>query len=408
LKAKGVASVLDHITQTLPDADGEYCKPIAQHYLKTLCTVLQHGPHVEHLKQNTWDDTVDFCLQGLNHYFDDNEADPHGLSRSLSVLSASRFSGSLATANGNGRAQSQHGSVSRQNAEDLLQALSYLATAPNAPLLQRCEDITNTAIRILGSEGSTVSQLQKIAFSILNTVLCATREDRSSLSKSIVQITVPVICLFWQGKSVAKDEMLSSVRDEMLIFLFLTHLHLERSLMDETNNFSPDLNDLLEVMIAEYSRRSERDQLQLEDINISDLSSIANDTSPFRLHDFRLRLHNIRGERNWANLQVIGILERLVTLGDQRKAILDGTVDDEAEQPPRKRQRIIQGSDRLLSLLKSDDEYSRLAGLQIIPFMLQQSQLSGPRLTNLLEQLVVCASDKRGSIASWALLAIAR
>ena len=405
LKTKSVESLLDHIIQTLPNADGEYCGYIAQHYLKTLCIVLERGANVEHLKAKTWDETVEFCLQGLNQYLGDNEADPSDLARSLSGLGTGRFSGSLAS--GNGRTQDQSGSVSRQNAEDLLQALSCLVSAPNAPLLKRCDEIANTVISVLGSQGSTVSQLHKIAFSTLNSVLSVTREDRVSLSKAIAQDAIPVICRFWQGISVAKDEMLNSVRDEMLIFLCLTHLHLESSISEETNDLASNLGDLLEVMRAEHARRSERDQLQLEDIDVSDFGSVEVDPTPFQLYDFRLRLHNTRAERNWANLQVIGIVERLVSLIDQRKDQSSETVDDDADKHPRKRRRTTQTWDRLLSPLKSGDQNVRLAGLQILPFVLQQSQFPAEALGDLLDQLGACTSDKRGNVASWAFLAIA-
>ncbi|KAG0649001.1 Telomere length regulation 1, partial [Hyphodiscus hymeniophilus] len=407
LKAKSVESVVDHIIQTLPNADGEYCEHIAQHYLKTLCIVFERGANVEYLKQKTWNDTVEFCLQGLNQYLGDNEADPSDLARSLSGHGTNRFSGSLANSSVNGRSQSQSGPVSRQNAEDLLQALSCLVTASNAPLSQRCDEIADTIISILSAHGSTVSRLQKIAFSILNAILSVTREDRLSLSKAIAQEAVPVICRFWQGKSVAKDEMLSSVRDEMLIFLFLTHLHLERSILEEINGVASNLSDLLEVMRAEYARRSERDQLQLEDIDISDIGSVGADATPFRMHDFRLRLHNIRAERNWANLQVIGILERLVRIGDQQKDHSKEMMDGDTDKHPRKRRRTDHTWDRLITPLKSDDDNARLAGLQLIPFVLQQSHLSAATLGDLLDQLSVCASDKSGNVASWALLAIA-
>ena len=267
LKAKSVEAVIDHITQTLPNSDEEYCEPIAQHYLKALGIVLEHRANVEHLKPNTWIETADFCLKGINQYLDDNEGEPSGLSRSLSL------------GTGNSRTQRQVGSVSRQNVEDLLQIVSYLVSAPNAPLFQRCDVIANAIIRFLSSQGSTVSQLQKIAFSILNDVLSFTREDQSSLSKSIAQESIPIICRFWQGKSVAKDEMLSSVRDEMLILLFLSHLHLERNVMENEGDIVSSLKDLLEVVRAEYARRSERDQLQLEDIDTADLGAVIMDAN---------------------------------------------------------------------------------------------------------------------------------
>lgn len=389
-------AVIDHITQTLSNSDEEYCEPIAQHYLKALGVVLEHRANVEHLKLNTWIQTVDFCLKGINQYLDNNEGEPSGLSRSLSL------------GTGNGRTQSQVGSVSRQNVEDLLQIISHLVSAPNAPLFQRCEVIANTIISFLSSQGSTVSQLQKIAFSILNAVLSFTREDRGCLSKTIAQEAIPIICRFWQGKSVAKDEMLSSVRDEMLIFLFLLHLHLERNVMEDKGDTASSLSDLLEVVRAEYARRSERDQLQLEDIDTADFGAVVMNSTPFQLHDFRLRLHNTRAERNWANLLVIGILERLVSLGDQRRNDSSDIVDDDTSKHPRKRRRTAQSSDRLLGPLKSEDQSVRLAAIQILPFVLQISELSASVLTDILDQLTVCATDKRGSIAPWAFLAITR
>jgi ataxia telangiectasia mutated family protein len=407
LKPKTLEAVIEHIIQTIPYSNGEYCGPIALHYLKTLCIVLEQRSNVEHLKHNIWDDIVGFSLQGLVQYLDDNEVDPSGLSRSRTGVRRSPES-FLNSANSNGRNHSQDGSLSRQNAEDLLQILSCLVSVPNAPILQRSDAIADTVIRVLSSQGSAVRQLQKIAFSILNAILSATREDRGPLAEAIAREAVPVICRFWQGKSVAKDEMLSSVRDEMLILLFLTHLHMERSVLEDLDGFASTLNDLLEVMRAEYSGRSERDQLQLEDIDMSDLGSAIAEMTPFQMHDFRLRAHNIRAERNWANLQVIGILERLVKISQQRRTLGAELDDDDMDNQPRKRKRTAQTSDRLLAALKSDEENVRIAGLQILPFVLQQTQFSGPILTDLLDQLGACALDKRGNIASWALLAIAR
>lgn len=411
MKTKTVEALLDHITQTLPNSDGTYCVPLAQNYLKTICTILQQARNVENMKQTTWDDIVNFCLEGLSLYADDNEGESSSLWRSYSGAGASRLSGSLGnSANGNSRSRTQN--VSRQNAEDILQALSYLVSASNSPLLKSCDKIADTVLRIVGLQGATVSQLQKPGFNVLNTILAATRQDRGCLAKEIAHRALPVICAFWQGKSIAKDEMLSSVRDEMMILLLLTHLHLERCVLDEAADESPELpsnlRDLLEVMTAEYARRSDRDQMQLEDIEVADLGSRLTETAPFQVDTFRLRLHHIRAERNWANLQVMAILERLVSLADQIRGRKAPPADRDADNQSRKRKRIAQTSDRLLTPLKSADLTTRLAGLHVLPFVLHQSQLSEPVLIEVLDQLALCITDKRGTISSWASLAISR
>ena len=411
LKARTVEAIVDHITQTLPKADGQYFRPLAQDYLRALCSLFEHQANVERLKPITWTETVAFCLQGINQYVDDNEAEPSGLAHSFSGLGGSHASGSLAKSSmGNGHSQSRSGgSVSRQNVEDLLNTLLSLASAPNAPLLEKASEIVESVFRLLRSQGSAVSAVYQLTFSILNTVLSFCREDRSSLLREVGQKAVPIICRFWQGKTSAKDEMLNSVRDEMLILLFTVQLHLEQSLIDDaTTDLLSNLTSLVDVMRAEYVRRSDRDQLQLEDLDITDLGSTASDVTPFRLAIFRLRPHNIRTERNWANLQIIGLLERLVSMGGRQKRLAVTAIEDDSDKHPRKRQRIAPSSDRLLDPIRDENESTRLAGLQILPFVLHGCQLPALVLEELLAQLSVCASDKRGHIASWTLLAIAR
>jgi len=54
---------------------------------------------------------------------------------------------------------------------------------------------------------------------------------------------------------------------EISILLFTIHLHLESSCRDEdAPELLPMLEDLSDVLRTEYSRRSERDQIQLHDL----------------------------------------------------------------------------------------------------------------------------------------------
>ena len=410
LKGKTVEAVVDHITQTLPKADGGYCEPIAQHYLKALSAVFEHTANVERLKTEIWLEVVDFCVQGVNQYLLDTDGEASGLSRSFSGLGTSHFSGSVVkSALGNGRTHVQNGSISRQNAEDLLQTLLSLVSASNAPLDKRYNAVADVAMRFLASQSNTVSQVHQVAFSIVNEVLFFTRVDHTSFSQCVANDAVPIIWRFWQGKNVAKDEMLNSVRGEMLTLLFAVHPHLERSLKDgDSPDLLSKLGELLDVLRADYARRLDRDQIQLDDLEMEDLGEKPTQTVPFRLFAFRLKPFNIRAERNWANLLIIGILERLVNIGDEGRKLGTDIEDPEADRHPRKRQRTTQSLDRLLDPLKSADEKLRTAGLQMVPFVLQEYQLSPSALGCLLNELRKCALDKRGNIASWALLAIAR
>ena len=409
LKAKTLEAVVDHITETLPKADGEYFEPLAEDYFRALSAVLEPKANVERLKSTTWVEISAFCIQGINRYSDDSDGEPSGLSRGLSGLGSSHVSGSLGRSGvANGRGQSKAGSISRQAMEDLLKTLLSLVSSPKAPILQSSEALTDSMVRFLRSLGSAVGVLHQLAFSILNAVLSYIREDRTSLLQSIAEEMIPTVSRFWQGKTLSKDEMLNSVRDEMLILLFIVNLHLEKSVMDKTSDISSKLEDLLGVMRMEYARRADRDSLQLEDLYTMDFGGSVVDLTPFRLHAFRLRPHSNQSERNWANLQVMGLLQRLVNLADDQNKLRLQEREDEDQKHPRKRQRTTQSLSRWLGPTILEDENLRLAGLQTLPFMLEDCQLSAQVMVELLSQLTICATDKRGQIASWALLSIAR
>jgi len=407
LKNKTVEAVIDHITQALPEPRGGYCVLFAQSYLKALSALFEHKANVERLKATTWLNVATFCLHGINQYLDENDTEPSGLSRSMSGLGSSYYSGSLAKSSlANGHSQRKSSGVSKQNVEDLLHVVFSLVSASNAPLLGKVDDIAACIIRLLHLQGSAVSAVHHLAFSILNNVLCFCREDRIFLLQSVGKEAIAIVSRFWQGKITSRDEMMNSVKDEMLILLIIIHLHLERSILDEeSDDLALRLESLLDIMRAEYIRRLDRDPLLLDDLEMTDLGTTIPDRTPFRLQIFRLRTHNFGAERNWANLQIIGILERLLKLSGQQKSLV---LAEDADQHPRKRQRTAQHSDRFLDPIRSEDPNVRLAGLQVLPFVLEDYQLSSDDLAILLGYLSTCASEKMGLIASWALLAIAR
>ncbi|RDW94766.1 hypothetical protein BP5796_00529 [Coleophoma crateriformis] len=410
LKTKTVQAVIDHITQTLPTANGEYCAPLSQHYLRALGAVLEPKANVEHLKRSTWLDVVDFCLLGVRQYLDEVESESSGISRSFSDADFSHASRSQNRTPRNAVSQKQSSAISRRNAEDLLQCLFSLVTSPNAPVLEREDPITSCVLVFLRSQSTSVSHAHQLAFSIMNSIIPLIHADRITLCQSIAQDVVPIITRFWQAKTVAKDEMLNSVRDEMLILLFNIQLFLERLVLDDAGDIVLQLSDLLQVLKTEYSRRSGRDRLQLDDIEMAeDAKTSAHHDTPLHLNLFQLRPHNPKSERNWANVQVIGILEYLLHLNDTARRSRSDDIDDfdDYNEQPRKRQRLTLASRPITDTLISDEEDVRASELQILLFFLQSSQLSVDTLQDLLRRLVGCVADKRGNIDSWALLCIA-
>lgn len=405
LKSKTVDAVVDHIIQVLPTTDGGYFELLADNYFKALSALFECPENAERLKPEVWFNIADFCLRGINDYLGDPDEESSGLSRPFSGLGTGPSSGSMTRTNSRG--QNKPSSRINQNISDLFQTVLQLVSAPNAPLLERYTSIAESTMRYLQSQGSSVSQVHQTAFSILNTILRLTRMEQTAFSQSIACKTVPIMSRIWQGRSLAKDEMLNRVRDEMFIFMFSIFLHVERGLKDDKNHeIGSDLEELLDALRADYTARSERDQLQLDDLELACLDQRIQ-TSPFHLDLFQLRPHVTKAERNWALLLIIGILERLVNLGQNLRKTTEYDSAHEEDMHPIKRQRTTNSLDRMMSPLKAIDEKSRTAELQILPFVLQECQLSASELVALIAQLHQCTGDKRGNIASWALLAMA-
>lgn len=406
LKSRTVDAVVDHIIQVLPTADGGYYELLADNYFKALNALFESPANAERLKPEVWFNIVDFCLRGINEFLGDPDEEASGLPRNYAGLGTGQNSGSMSRTSSRG--QSRPNTRINQNISDLFQTILQLVSAPNSPLPDRFLAIADSTMRFLQSQGSSVGQVHQTAFCILNTILRYSRTDRLMFSKSIACKTIPVVSRIWQGKSLAKDEMLNNVRDEMFIFMFSIFLHLERVVRDEkAEDIVSNLEELLDSLRADYSARSERDQLQLDDLELVGQDKTLH-SSPFHLDLFQLRPHNTKAERNWALLLIIGILERLVSVGQDLKKAAEHDDTHDEDIHPFKRQRTTRALDRILAPLRAIDEKSRTAELQILPFVLQECQLPASELAALIGQLHQCAGDKRGNIGSWALIAIAR
>ncbi|KAF8854843.1 hypothetical protein BDZ45DRAFT_627136 [Acephala macrosclerotiorum] len=403
LKAKTVEAVADHIIEVLPTADGGFCEHIADHYFKALAALFESPTNAERLKDHVWIRIVEFCSRSINELLGDPDDEPSGLPRTFSGLGTGQSSNSMTRTSS--RSQTRLKPQINQHVSDLLQTIFLLVSAPNAPLPEIYSMTADCVLQFL--QGSTVGQSHQTAFAILNAILRYARTDRIAFSKSIACTAIPILSRIWQGKTLAKDEMLNNVRDEMFIFLFYIFRHLERAVKDEeTADTTSDLEELLDSLRADYSARSERNQLQLDDLELVGLDRTPH-VSAFHLDLFQLRPHNTSAERNWALLLIIGTLERLVSLGQKMKRATTQHDTRDEDMHPLKRQRTTQALDRILSPLQGTDEKSRTAELHILPFILQQTQLSALELDGLLGQLHQCAGDKRGNIASWALIAMA-
>ncbi|ELR07215.1 Serine/threonine-protein kinase tel1 [Pseudogymnoascus destructans] len=413
LKPRTVIAVIEHITQLLPVASGEYCLAFSQQYLKVLNILLGHEAHVELLDQGDWLATVEFCLDGIEQYESSTRAAsiPHGNSITVPLSTAS----SVYTSRSRSSVKSVSGeahlsSIKKRNSEELMECLLSLVSAPNAAVSERTEHILKAIVHFLNSQGNVVSSFHQIAFAALNAVLSVTGADEISLAESVVCSVVPCISRLWSSKTAANDEMLNTAKDEMAITILLLRLHLEKLVSDPLGDDSLGniLKDLRDSLANDYEKRAERDQLQLDDMDFSIDPSENRISSSLSCGYLRLRQQAPRAERKWAVVQVLAILDRLLHGAPLRSnpVATDDNESPEGASHPRKRRRITERFDALADEIRLGDSGVQLVALQTLSFALPPSQVSQNTLAGILATLASLVLDRNINISCWAILCI--
>lgn len=399
-KAKTIKAITEHVIQTLTTADGSLFEPISQHYIRVLQPILEHKFLVEHLKADTWFTLLDFCVVHISQYVADNESELPGLSRSFSGFG----SGSLLSS---GRLSNAKGTISKQILEELMAMLEHLVTATNAPVLERYRELADCTLRFVQLPHLTPSQVFQHALRILNATVALTRTEHTDYTLELVKQAIPTLSGFLRNRLMTrKDESLTTIQDEILIFLIQCRLHLEKGVtQDGAASLLSELETLSDVLHADYAKLPHREQLQLNDLELSDVHSHMH--HPFWLPLLRPRPFVDRGESIWAQLQIIGCIESMLHNKEkdrQEDADMRG-IEDEAQ--PRKRRKTSHTLKRYLRPLLQSDEGSRGAHLHTLLFILHEIEFNADDLLEILQQLHACVHDKRGNIACWAFIAIA-
>ncbi|KAJ4264871.1 Serine/threonine-protein kinase tel1 [Fusarium torreyae] len=408
---KTLLAIVDHITQVLPGPSDDFVPPLLQDYIKALTEVLSRPAHVEILARKdgqAWDLCVRFFLDVASFLLPD-EGDVSTLTLARASPALARSSPAPGSGYGRSGGRSTPSTQSQRRAapgeggllKDVLEGLYYLVTGGNAPLLKQFKDITQTVLRVLSRKQLSLGSLQTLAFAIVNALFSATHADDLSHANSVVQSLLPLMSYWWRSEKVSQDEVIRALRIEISRSILLTHLHIEHLIVNSPDeNTRLDLEDLVENIWSEYSRRGEAFRLQVSDITFA-LSSLP--AYGLQLDVFGLRPHNVYGEGHWAIVQNLAFLERLMVLP---RAKIQGDVEEYDEQP-RKRRRTRQDVSRIRLKLKAVEVSVRRTALQLVPFLLAGNSMSRDELLDLLPDLVSLATDKNPVTTSWALIASA-
>lgn len=391
VKLKTVKALLDHIIETLPSSDGELCEPIALDYPKIMRIILARQSHVEHLPKAEWERTSRFCIKYIQ------------ASQSAAIEGAG-MNGAGATFTSSRSSRSRHpNSISSQGsrgfaksaAEELMACLRLLTGAPNAPVPSLASEAVWSAIRFLQSNSASNPAHQE-AFAVIGNVLAWTRTENISLTQQVTSPLIRLMGSYWGPKTSGLKEMLVV---SMHIRLFLT----DRCNADGADLLVSELSALLESLKAEYSKRQERDQLHLDDLQVWSDSAAPKRPAFIQCGILSLRTNGSRAEQGWTVVHLIAFITGL--LRDNGMKDLDGTGDD-SEERPRKRLRGMDDLGDLLSQASNGVLGSRIAALQTLAFLTQQSQMSATDLRRILDSLKPHCSDENAALASWSLTAV--
>lgn len=384
--------------------------PLVSDYIKALATLLGYGANVEMLAAHTsdgWFTCVDFLVDVTSQYAENADRDVGafhaspaplgGLSMTLPISTSRSISASKRNSNND---RSPRGHLS-----DLMECLFSLVSAPNAPFLQRTKEIAAITLQVLQLRYLGLSQLHQVAFAVINVLLVATQTDDTNQACYLAVECLPLIIYWWQARTASKyDALLNAVRVEMLKVLYNINLQLEfLARQNSEATLFEDIENLSEVLWSEYSKRDDRAQLQQDDLSyVIDHHAI----NHFYIQSFALRPFNIEGEKQWAVVQILAMLEGIIWKRS-RSLHTNPTINDKPEQP-RKKQRKDAGFNRLRYKLLSIDRSTQFTALQMIPFFVSDIDITVEEIHDLLSTLINLVTNKNSKLSTWAMIACSR
>ncbi|KAK5024731.1 Serine/threonine-protein kinase tel1 [Exophiala sideris] len=383
---KTALSVLDHIADTLPLADGTFCEPLKADYLKSFKTILEYAPHTEHLRTKQWQSYVDFALSSLSTGLED---DPNGdgllSSRDPSTASRNGHQQSLRLSQRSGRSA---GRDVASHASDFVAALRSLTSTTNAPVMSRSEAIAETLLTLL----QTATRAQEVTFETLNNIIFVSLTENVTFTLSLLSRLIPITRRLWSTRS-------ALLKEQMLVTLFTC-----RQLFLTTREPWPSLDKeslqaLLDKLWSEYRARSERDILQFDDMLIAKPGQLL----PLQLRQFVPLRDSGKALSCWMTLSIIACL--ILRMSDEYQATPPAELP---EDTPRKRQKVQVPFDEVLDIARLGLGQEKLVALQIILFLFDQPQPTALASLGGLSSLLHDLRHEDVNIRSWTFLVFSR
>jgi len=384
LSLKAAKFVIENICLILTTETGIF-DVLSSDYIRCLRIVLEHQPHVEHLRA-TWTEVLAFCVKTLDHYqepfLDQNSPQLASTGRS-SVRST--FVGSVS---GSMRPQP------RIEVDELVSCVRQLCRAPNVPILDHAKTTVAPLLQYFNLTAS-FGRSHYEAMSAINLITARTITSDVALTVWITKQVLPCIVSMWSMKSL-------QLRYEMLSFLVLTRVHVAREISTgEDQDFTNSIESLIETFRADYSHRRGRDQIHLEDLALTMSSHLDQDIPG----GFAMGLQpgNADAEAHWTIVWFIAFCSIMI---DRRNRLASVEVSPSHQRA--KRARVSTHLDDLLHWSSSSTNAEQTSNLQILSFAVVVGPISTDHLSRIIALALDCSSGSNPTISSWALILLVK
>lgn len=273
--------------------------------------------------------------------------------------------------------------------EEILACIQLVTASSNAPVQPNAQRMLRGLTEFVNSAPVSGSGHQT-AFHSINTVVSKTLFDQSTLVRVSLLDLIPVIRRLWATKHTGlKDELLSTVLFAMVVLNDAARREPSESLADL-------IEGLMDTLHSEYTKRPEKEILQLDELIFHQKPS-----TELCKSIIRPRLGNVKSEHNWTLAWAISNLLQLT-----EEVAAQVSVPQVLRKVPYKRQRLASAIDDILRDSFSASGVKRICALQLIPFL--SGQISLDSKASLLQRLMPNMVDDNASLSSWTMVAIAR
>ncbi|WPH01965.1 Hypothetical protein R9X50_00481900 [Acrodontium crateriforme] len=402
IKLKTVKAVIDHVIGTVILSSGGFCTPLVLGYAKSIRSLLAYQPHVEHLPKAEWESTAMFCVEMLRLAEVEAGGGHDAVARAETASMALSHISSRSYARDSAGSQANR-SLAKQVAEEIVGTLSLLTAAPNATVPTKASELLWALLGFLKGRIFAASSHQD-AFSAINNILSWIRIEKILLTKQATSHIIRLIKVSWTARTVP------AVKDEMLITMHYLLPFLSQAVKQyEDIPLRKELGGLVDVLQTEYSSPSRKilNHMHLEDLRLTIYQERIPETGDIATPIFQLRNTGIKAEHNWMLVYTLASFYHIL-LSDTNTALSSDYAKEHYElDGPRKRQRLVDGFQDLLSSTNSGSPNSRICALQTVQFLAQQMLFSVKQLASAVDILMLSCSEDNSSITSWSLLAIA-